>query len=109
MESEKIPNPDYNGPWVHPEIPNPDYQEESEVYKRGEIGYMGIEVWQVKSGTVFGDFLLTNSVDEARSFLEERKVAKEAEEAAKKAYDDANRPPEEEHPEEDDEEDKTDL
>merc|ERR1712154_206390 len=44
-KAKKIPNPDYKGPWVHPEIDNPDYVEAKDVYKRGPIGYIGVEVW----------------------------------------------------------------
>merc|ERR1712157_29128 len=61
-KAPKIPNPDYKGEWVHPEIDNPDYVEAVDVWKRGPIGFIGVEVWQVKSGTVFSDFILTDNV-----------------------------------------------
>merc|ERR1712154_73544 len=85
-KAKKIPNPDYKGPWVHPEIDNPDYVEAKDVYKRGPIGYIGVEVWQVKAGTVFSDFILTDNLDEAVAFLDERKTND----------DEANKPEEEE-------------
>jgi len=50
---KRIKNPDYKGPWNHPEIDNPEYVEHRDVYKRGTLGYFGIEIWQVKAGTVF--------------------------------------------------------
>merc|ERR1719384_863817 len=100
--AKKIPNPDYKGPWVHPEIDNPEYVEAKDVYKRGPIGYVGIEVWQVKAGTVFSDFILSDSLDEAVAFLEERKTNEDEEKKAKEAYDEANKP-EEESGDEDDE------
>jgi len=100
--AKRIPNPEYKGPWVHPEIANPDWVEAKDVYKRGPIGYIGIEVWQVKSGTVFSDFVLSDSVDEAVAFLEERKTNLDDEKAAKEAYDEAQKPDE---PEEDEDED----
>merc|ERR1712154_229598 len=77
--AKKIPNPDYKGPWVHPEIDNPDYVEAKDVYKRGPIGYIGVEVWQVKAGTVFSDFILTDSLDEAVAFLDSRKTNEDEE------------------------------
>merc|ERR1712228_103136 len=91
--AKKIPNPDYKGPWVHPEIDNPEY--------------VGIEVWQVKAGTVFSDFILSDSLDEAVAFLEERKTNEDEEKKAKEAYDEANKPEEESGDEDDESTDDT--
>lgn len=67
-EPKMIPNPDYQGEWVHPEIENPDYFEDDMMYHRcNPCEYIGMELWQVKSGTVFDDFLVTDSVDEAEA------------------------------------------
>jgi len=93
-KAKKIKNPAYQGPWKHPEIPNPEYVEQKDVYKRGKMGYIGIEVWQVKAGTVFSDFVLSDNVSEAEAFLKKHQVSKDKEEAAKKEYDDAHKPPE---------------
>lgn len=102
---KKVKNPNYQGPWVHPEIANPEYVEQKHVYKRGPLGMVGIEIWQVKAGTLFGDFLVTNDENEAKREYEARKLDHSAEEAAKKIWDDAHKPPEPEHgePEEHDE------
>ena len=105
---KRIPNPDYKGPWVHPEIPNPDYIEAKDVYKRGPVGYIGVEVWQVKAGTVFNDFILTDSIDEADTFLNDRKMNQDDEKAAKEAYEDAKKPKEDESEDDEDEDDKDD-
>jgi calreticulin len=99
---KQIPNPEYKGEWEHPKIPNPDYVPAGDVYKRGPIGGVGIEVWQVKSGTVFSDFVLTDSVEDAEKFFESRKFTKEDEEAAKNAYDQAHSEDEDEQEPEDD-------
>jgi len=101
-KAPKIPNPDYKGEWVHPEIDNPDYVEAVDVWKRGPIGFIGVEVWQVKSGTVFSDFILTDSVEEAETFMSERKTNEDDEKEAKKAWEDAKKEAE------DDDEDKED-
>jgi calreticulin len=106
---KRIPNPDYKGPWVHPEIPNPDYVEYPDVYKRGPIGYVGVEVWQVKSGTVFSGFVLADSVDEAEAFLSEIQINKDDEKAAKEAYTAAQKQDESDTEEEEDEPDKDEL
>jgi len=94
---KRIKNPAYKGQWVHPEIPNPDYVEHSDVHKRDPIGFIGIEIWQVKSGTVFSDFIVTDNVSEAESFFKKRLASKEDEEAAKSAYDAANKPADDDH------------
>jgi calreticulin len=96
MESKKIKNPAYKGVWVHPEIDNPDYVEQKDVYKRGPMNYVGIEIWQVKAGTLFSDFILTDDISEAEKFAKERSVNKEEEEKAKTAFDGANKSDEEE-------------
>merc|ERR1711978_437877 len=105
-KAPKIPNPEYKGEWVHPEIDNPDYVEAVDVWKRGPIGFIGVEVWQVKSGTVFSDFILTDSVEEAETFMSERKTNEDDEKEAKKAYDEAKKEAEEEEKEDDDEEEE---
>jgi calreticulin len=96
---KRIKNPEYKGQWIHPEIDNPDYIEHSDVYKRGPLGFVGIEIWQVKSGSIFSDFIVSDSVDELESFLKSRNVSKEDEEAVKATYDAAHKPqaPPEEH------------
>jgi len=95
---KRVKNPAYKGAWVHPEVANPDYVEQKNVYKRGSIGYVGLEIWQVKSGTLFSDFILTDSIAEAEQFTKERAVNKDEEEKAKKVFDDANKPSEEQAP-----------
>jgi len=97
-KAKQIKNPAYKGAWIHPEIANPDYVEQKDVYKRGPIGYVGIEIWQVKSGTLFSDFILADSVSEVEKFTKERSVSKDSEENAKKPYDEANKETEEEVP-----------
>ncbi|KAM9428487.1 calreticulin-like [Salvelinus alpinus] len=57
----KIDNPDYNGKWVHPEIDNPEYSADSEIYRFDSIGVIGLDLWQVKSGTIFDNFLITDN------------------------------------------------
>ena len=67
-----IANPDYKGEWVHPEIPNPDYAEDKELYIRAkDVTHIGFELWQVKSGTIFDDIIVTDSFDEAKAYAEE--------------------------------------
>jgi len=86
---KKIPNPDYRGVWVHPEIDNPEYAPDSTLYSYESFGAVGIDVWQVKSGTIFDNVLITNSVDEAESFLAETYTKNK--DAEKSAFDAAEK------------------
>jgi calreticulin len=81
----RIPNPEYKGEWVHPQIDNPAYRPDANLYAFDSFKYVGIEIWQVKSGSVFDNFLLTDDVSvasaEAEKILERVAGEKAAEEA----------------------------
>jgi len=62
---KRIDNPKYKGPWVHPQIDNPEYKPDSTLYHYKSFGGVGLELWQVKSGTIFDNILVTDSVEEA--------------------------------------------
>jgi len=122
-----IPNPDYKGPWVHPQIPNPDYHHDDSIYAY-EHEYIAFEIWQVKSGTIFDHILVTDSLEEAEAFAtghfaaqqkeekamydkqeEEKQEKEKAErEAEKKKLEEEGGKPEEEEEEEDDDEEEED-
>jgi len=74
-----IKNPDYKGEWVHPKIANPDYKEDSEIYSYESNKYIGIEIWQVKSGTIFDNFLVTDDVDVAKEWSGKTLLQREGE------------------------------
>jgi len=106
--AKKIENPLYKGPWVHPQIDNPEYQDDPNLYAFDSFKYLGIDIWQVKSGTIFSHFLLTddfataqaqidvvNKIREGEKKLKEEqdeKERKEREEAALKDKDETNAP-----------------
>lgn len=77
--ARKIPNPDYKGPWVHPLIPNPEYEEDNEIYAFDSHAFVGFEIWQVKSGTVFDNILVTNDVSVAEEWRQRSLDAQAAE------------------------------
>jgi len=81
----QIPNPEYKGEWVHPKISNPDYVEDNEVYAYGSFKYVAIEIWQVKSGTIFDRFLITDDVQLASEWAEKSVAQNKAEDELKKA------------------------
>ena len=68
-----------DGEWEAPMIPNPEYN----VCK--DCQYVGFELWQVKSGTIFDDIIVTDSVAEAETFAQETFFKKQN--AEKKMYD----------------------
>lgn len=82
-----IPNPDYKGPWVHPKIPNPDYVFDDKMYAvcADACSHVGFELWQVKSGTIFDDIIVTDNLEEAQKFAEETFFAKK--DGEKQMYD----------------------
>jgi calreticulin len=63
-----IANPAYKGEWIHPMIPNPAYKEDANIYVQENIGFVGIDIWQMKSGTIFDNIIVTDSLDEAKAF-----------------------------------------
>ncbi|GJJ68344.1 hypothetical protein EMPS_00690 [Entomortierella parvispora] len=120
-----IPNPAYKGEWKATEIPNPEFKEDPELahYK---IGGLGLDLWQVKSGSIFDDIIVTSDVDVADKYLDQWKTnfekekevvaaldaqatkLKEEEEAKKKAEEEAAAVKEEEQKSEKDELDEDD-
>jgi calreticulin len=89
-----IDNPDYKGPWKHPMIANPEYEYDEEMFAvcKDECTHVGFELWQVKSGTIFDDIIITDSLEEAQKFAEEtffkkKDVEKELFDEAKKKKD----------------------
>jgi len=93
-KAKQIDNPDYKGPWVHPEIDNPEYEADDTLYSYESFGAIGIDIWQVKSGTIFDNIILTNSVAEAETFMADtytknKDAEKSAFDAAEKKRNDA--------------------
>jgi hypothetical protein len=61
----------HQGPWVHPEIDNPDYKPDPELYLRKELCAIGFDLWQVKSGTIFNNVLITDDPEYAKKVGDE--------------------------------------
>ena len=86
---KRIANPDYKGPWVHPKIDNPDYYEDKEIYLVSDLGAIGLDLWQVKSGTIFDNFFVSDSIDAAKEHGKKHwEKYKSKEKDAKKKLDD---------------------
>jgi calreticulin len=91
-KARRIDNPAYKGEWVHPQIDNPDYKDDNELYKYDNIGFVGIDLWQVKGGTIFDNFIITDDVKEADELADRTwKKLVAAEKEKKAAEDEAER------------------
>lgn len=54
---------------MHPEIDNPEYTPDASLYKREELCTIGLDLWQVKSGTIFDNILFTDDIAVAKVSL----------------------------------------
>jgi len=112
-KAKQIDNPNYKGPWIHPEIPNPEYSPDPNLYRYNEICGIGLDLWQVKSGTIFDNIIITDDIEEAKKdAIEYWKKTSEGEKAMKEKLDAEEKKKEEEEAkkkeESNDDEDKDD-
>merc|ERR1711871_1413867 len=70
-KAKMIKNPEYKGEWEHPQIDNPEFVDEKEPTKYGSIDYVGFDLWQVKSGDIFDNIIVTDDPAEAKAFADE--------------------------------------
>jgi len=121
--AKMIENPEYKGEWEHPEIDNPDFVSDDSIYAY-EHGHVGIDIWQVKSGTIFDNIIMTDSIEEAEALMEETftknkeaekamfdevEDARKAEEKAERDALEAEREAEEEDDDDDDDDDEDEV
>ncbi|KAL4352563.1 hypothetical protein GQ457_06G021580 [Hibiscus cannabinus] len=82
-KAKKIKNPNYKGKWKAPMIDNPDFKDDPDLYVFPNLKYVGIELWQVKSGTLFDNILVADDAEYAKKLAEETwGKQKDAEKAA---------------------------
>jgi len=86
--AKRISNPAYKGAWVHPQVPNPEYKPDATLYEFDSNAFVGLEIWQVKAGTIFDNFLVTDELSLALERAKALNKVRENEQAAKKAADD---------------------
>jgi calreticulin len=89
--AKKIDNPLYKGPWIHPQIDNPEYEDDPHLYAFDSFKYLGIDVWQVKAGSIFSHFLLTDDFATAQVKIDEVNKIREAEKLKKEEQDEKER------------------
>jgi len=85
--AKKIPNPEYKGEWKAKQIDNPAYAPDEKLYQlRKAIKHVGIDVWQVKSGSIFDNIILGDDLAEVNAIVDKTwKATKDAEKAAEEA------------------------
>jgi len=107
---KQIDNPAYKGPWIHPEIDNPEYSADSEIYRYPQVCGVGFDLWQVKSGTIFDNVLVTDSPATAEEVRKRIVDGIEAEKKMKEGQDEEERKKSEaeKKSEDDDDSDKDD-
>jgi len=88
---KKINNPAYKGEWVHPMIDNPDFHPDATLYSYDDFSLIGLDLWQVKSGSIFSNFLVADSYDDAQKFIDVVNKARDAEKKLKEAKDEEDR------------------
>jgi len=115
---KQIDNPSYKGEWIHPEIDNPEHTPDSEIYRFSAACGLGFDLWQVKSGTIFDNVLITDDKEVAKEARDEVLKGTEAEKKMKEAQDEEEKkksdaekdaePADDNEDDDDDEEEKKD-
>merc|ERR1711966_374671 len=95
-KAKRIANPAYKGVWAPKKIANPAYVDDDQLYAYDSFAFVGIDVWQVKSGTIFDNLLITDDVEAAKAAYEKLKPGMEAEKKMKEAADEEKRKKDEE-------------
>merc|ERR1719231_1701283 len=91
-KAKRIKNPAYKGVWEAKLIANPKYASDDTLYSYPKFSTVGIDVWQVKSGTIFDNILLTDDVAYAKEHAEKTwKAQKDGEKAMKEKADEEKR------------------
>merc|ERR1711937_1043848 len=86
-KAKRIKNPAYKGVWAPKKIANPAYVDDQTIGQYGSFGWVGIDVWQVKSGTIFDNLLITDDVETAKAAADKLKPFQEGEKKMKEEKD----------------------
>merc|ERR1711990_403462 len=86
-KAKRIPNPAYKGVWAPKKIANPAFVDDQTIGQYGSFGWVGIDVWQVKAGTIFDNLLITDDVETAKAAADKLKPFQEGEKKMKEEKD----------------------
>mmetsp|Transcript_1640 Transcript_1640/g.3264 ORF Transcript_1640/g.3264 Transcript_1640/m.3264 type:complete len:409 (+) Transcript_1640:1-1227(+) len=67
-----VPNPNFQGKWIAPQLPNPEYKYDPTLYRLGPIGYVGFELWQVEAGTILDHIVVADAESDAAEWAHKR-------------------------------------
>ena len=65
-----IPNPAFKGQWTPPLIPNPEYKPDPSLATYKDLAFLGFDLWQVNSGTIFDNILVSDDFSEAQRVID---------------------------------------
>merc|ERR1712003_599229 len=102
---KRISNPAYKGVWEAKKIANPEYEDDNEVYKYDDFGFLGFDLWQVKGGSIFDNVIITDDIVEADAFAKKWKALSEIENAKKKEEEDSKKADDAKKDDDDDDDD----
>merc|ERR1719189_3154032 len=105
---KRISNPAYKGFWEAKKIANPEYEDDDNIYKYDDFGFIGFDLWQVKGGTIFDNVIICDDKAEADAFAKKWKALNEVEKAKKKEEDDAKKTEDKKADEKEDDDDDDD-
>merc|ERR1712153_246415 len=88
---ERISNPAYKGVWESKKVDNPDFEDDKEVYKFADFGFIGFDLWQVKGGTIFDNVIVCDDKADADAFAAKWKALSEVEKAGKAKEDESKK------------------
>merc|ERR1712129_402356 len=106
---KRISNPAYKGSWEAKKIDNPEYEDDNEVYKFGDFGFIGFDLWQVKGGAIFDNVIICDDKADADAFTAKWKALSEHEKAEKKTEDEAKKGDDKKKEDEKDDDDDDDA
>merc|ERR1711972_942624 len=102
---KRISNPAYKGVWEAKKIANPEYEDDDNIYKYEDFGFLGFDLWQVKGGTIFDNVIITDDKAEADNFAAKWKDVSEVEKAKKKEEEDSKKADDSKKDDDDDDDD----
>jgi len=106
--AKRISNPAYKGFWEAKKIANPEYEDDDTVYSYPDFGFIGFDLWQVKSGSIFDNIIITDDVSEADKFSAKWKALNEKEKEEQKKEDEAKKADDKKDDKKDDDDDDDD-
>lgn len=70
---------------------NPEYKADTNIYLREEVCAVGLDLWQVKSGTIFSNILFTDDREYAKEAAATSKTLQDGEKKMKDSQDEEER------------------